>query len=396
MQKMRKLLDSWRWYTLGQDQYLEYIKKMYKHNLYNLRRANTVIVVLSICWSIFPLAIEKDLGKAGIYFITTFIAIILVALSNLKLKQLRRENDENNLFLYSLTTIYYTNIMMFGIFLGVWSNPDKFAVTFMSFLICALFLFIYPPVYNLSLTMGATAVFVISSYLVKPYEIWVFDCSNVLIAGCLGLFFGWHITKLRLVSALNTGKMEEERNKYYNQSQMDELTGLRNRRDFMQTFQRYLSTYRSYDDWLCIAIADIDFFKNFNDHYGHPKGDECLRSIGSLLNGLKDSMNVYTARVGGEEFALLWFEKEKKHASTVVSQINGMISDLKIHHEKSEASSFVTLSMGIYIVRCGTINDLDVLYNLADKALYTAKNNGRNCTYVSGTDIEQYKITPGI
>jgi len=284
--------------------------------------------------------------------------------------------------------------MLFGTFLGVWSNPGNYAVSFMSFLIGALFLFNYPPTFNFCLTLGAIAVFIASSVIVKPPNIWSFDISNVLIAGSISLLFGWEITKSRLESLLNTCKLEEERNRYYNQSTVDELTGLRNRRDFMQTFQRYLVNYRSSDDLLCIAIADIDFFKRYNDFYGHPKGDECLRMIGEILNSLKNTMNVYAARVGGEEFALLWFKNETDKVNSVVSKINKMIKDLNIPHEKSDAESYVTLSIGIYVVRCGTNSDLQALYDLADKALYTAKNNQRNCAIVCGSEMEQYKISP--
>ena len=389
---MRNILNSWRWYTLGREQYIEYIRKMFFHNLYFLRQANTVVIVLASCWCIFPIAVEKNLVKAAIYLTTVLISLILAILANYKLKQLKMGKEVKSLSTYVLTTIYYANIILFGIYIGVWSNPNQFAVTFMSFLICGLLLFIYPPLYNLCLTLGALVVFITASILVKPFNIWVFDLSNVVVAGCISLFFVWHITKLRLVSALNTCRLEDERNKYYNQSTVDELTGLRNRRDFMQTFQRYLFNYRSSDDWLCIAVADIDFFKHYNDQYGHPKGDECLRSIGKILNSLTESMSVYAARVGGEEFALLWFEKDIGHINTVVSRVNNLLKDLNIPHEKSEAAPYVTISTGLYVIRCGTFSDMEILYDLADKALYKAKNRGRNCAIVSGSEITQYKI----
>jgi diguanylate cyclase (GGDEF)-like protein len=184
--------------------------------------------------------------------------------------------------------------------------------------------------------------------------------------------------------------LEEERNKYEDQSITDELTQLKNRRDFNQTFRRFLSNYRASDDWLCIALTDIDYFKLYNDHYGHQQGDECLRKIGKAIN----SSGVYAARVGGEEFAMLWFEKDPAHADKVIHQLIDTIKNLKIPHEKSKASDYVTMSIGVYIWRCGSYHDMQNLYDLADKALYTAKGSGRNCAIVSGDDIKQYKITP--
>jgi diguanylate cyclase (GGDEF)-like protein len=123
---------------------------------------------------------------------------------------------------------------------------------------------------------------------------------------------------------------------------------------------------------------DIDFFKNYNDHYGHPKGDECLRSIGRVLNSLNDSMGVYAARVGGEEFAMIWYEKDAMLIDGTVSQIQQLINELNIPHEKSKVSSHITVSIGIHTIRCGTSNDVNSLYDNADRALYEAKRNGRN------------------
>jgi diguanylate cyclase (GGDEF)-like protein len=246
----------------------------------------------------------------------------------------------------------------------------------MTFLICALFLFITPALYNILIPFCAIAVFIVSNILVKEPQNWIFDVVNVLIAGLVSLVFGWQITRLRLASALYESELEEE-------NTIDELTQLKNRRDFMQTFHRRLSTYRSSDDWLCIAIMDIDYFKDYNDHYGHPQGDECLRSIGKVLNELGD-IGVYTARVGGEEFALIWHENDTSHISTTISQIQRMIKELNIPHEKSKVAPHVTVSIGIHTIRSGESDDMHILYDKADKALYAAKRNGRNRAVVHG------------
>jgi diguanylate cyclase (GGDEF)-like protein len=180
--------------------------------------------------------------------------------------------------------------------------------------------------------------------------------------------------------------MEDERNNYFNQSTVDELTQLKNRRDFMNTFQRTLTNFRQSDNFLCIAILDIDFFKRYNDCYGHPKGDECLHNIGNAFKDLQNNLNIYAARVGGEEFAFIWFEKEAANAYNVASLLNTAIYDLNIPHEKSDVAPCVTVSVGIHVVRCGTSEDINTLYNSADKALYVAKKNGRNRAVISFSD----------
>jgi diguanylate cyclase (GGDEF)-like protein len=321
--------------------------------------------------------IEKNIVKAGVYLISIIVCVLVSIFANICLKQYKPGTRNGVLHGYILTTVYYINVTLFGIYIGVLTSPNGTATTFMSLLICALFLFINPPLYNLLLTLGAMALFTISCVLIKEPSVWIFDIFNVLIAGLISIIFTWQVSMSRLVSVYNAAKLEEERNSYYDQSTMDELTGLKNRRDFMQTFQRRLTSYRSTDDWLCIAIMDIDFFKNYNDHYGHSKGDECLRSIGKVLNSLND-MGVYTARVGGEEFALIWYEKDTMHIDDTASRIRQMINELNIPHEKSNAAPHITVSVGIHTIRCGASNDRNSLDNNADKALYEAQRSGLN------------------
>ena len=387
---MRKILYSWRYYKLGRTQYYECMGKVFINNLLNLRQASTIVAVFLGCFSLFPILVKKNIREAGIYLAVAVVALLL----SLFVNYIMQKTDINNPLIYALTTVFYINIIVFGIYLNVWSNPDKLASLYLCFLICALMMFINSPLYNLALTAGAMIAFMASTVLVKSPEDAIFDIVNALIAGVISLYFNWYLTKMRLELEFCASMLEEERNNYYDQSIVDELTKLRNRRDFMQTFQRYLSNYRSSDDWLCIAIADIDFFKNYNDHYGHPMGDDCLRSMGRVLGGLKDSMSVYAARVGGEEFALLWFEQDISHVDVVISHITKSINSLKIPHEKSRVCEYVTMSIGVYIEQCGASNEVDVLYDLADKALYTAKGNGRNCAIISGREITQYQINP--
>jgi diguanylate cyclase (GGDEF)-like protein len=384
------MLNIWRWYSFSREQYDECMNKIFISNLNSLRQANSIAAVLAGVFSLFPLIFERDLYKTGLYLVTALIATLLAVFINYKMQ---RELVKNR-FIYILTTVYYANVILFGIFLGVWLSPDNFAVTYMCILIGALSLFINPPQFNFILTLGAIVTFSTATIIVKPSQFWVMDISNAMFAGFITLFLNWQISKLRLGLELSANMLEDERNQYFDQSTIDELTRLRNRRDFMQTFQRYLSSYRTSDDWLCIAITDIDFFKNYNDHYGHPKGDDCLRGVGGVFNNLTDAMGVYSARVGGEEFALLWFEKDTSHVGDVVSYIMEKMNAIKIPHEKSKVSPYVTLSIGVYIERCGASTDMQTLYDLADQSLYTAKSNGRNCAFIKGRDIEQYKITP--
>jgi len=387
---MRNFFYSWRFYTFGRERYQECMNNLFSNNLLSLRQVNVIIAVFMGSFALYPVFFEKDLKTAGICLLSIIVAVLLAFYANYKIQT----SQVTNRFIYALTIVSYANVILFGIYLGVWSAPDKLASIFYCFLICALLMFIYPPYFILFLTGGAMVVFIVTSAIAKKSVDVLWDVLNTVIIGVLSLYFNWHISKLRIGLELSANMLEAERNRYFDESTVDVLTKCKNRRDYMATFQRYLSNYRTSDDWLCISICDIDFFKNYNDHYGHPVGDECLRSIGKVLNSLMDSMGVYAARVGGEEFALLWFENDASHADTVISFIANSINDLKIPHEKSRVSPYVSLSIGVYVLRCGASNDTQALYDLADKALYAAKGGGRNCAVVSGNEIsKEYKIS---
>ena len=392
---LRKLFYSWRFYTISQVEYSECMEKSFvSNNLTGLLQTNVIVVVLAFCFSLFPIVIERGFSRVGVYFTVSAAALLFVFLAWHKSKQYKMNNQVNRLYISGLIVLSYINIMFFGIYLGVFANQEGTASSFLGFIIVALFLFLTSPLFNLSLTFCAVMAFVVCSVLFKVPFYWAFDIVNGLLAAIIGLIFSWQINKYRMSATLASIKLEGERNEYQRQSMVDELTQLKNRRDFMLTFQRYLTSYRSSDEWLCMAMLDIDYFKDYNDCYGHPKGDECLNAFGKALNGIKKNINVYTARIGGEEFAVLWFEKDHAGVKNVVSYIFKAIRDLGILHEKSMVSKYVTVSIGVYMVQCGTSSDILSIYKSADVALYEAKESGRNCAIVTGETFKQYKIKP--
>jgi diguanylate cyclase (GGDEF)-like protein len=267
----------------------------------------------------------------------------------------------------------------------VWANKGMIAGTYPGILISALLLFYIPPVFHLCLTLCSMVIVTALVVLFKSHEIYRIDILNIFFAGAVSMVIGWQVIMNRVSLASHAGNMEDERNNYYDQSTIDELTQLKNRRHFTSTIQRTVSNYRQSDNYLCVAILDIDYFKNYNDYYGHPEGDECLRKVGSALMDLYNSMNIYAARIGGEEFALIWFEEEITETQNVASCVCEKIRNLQIRHEKSEAAPYVTVSVGVNVTRCGALSDIQTLYNSADKALYTAKKNGRNRAVINTT-----------
>ena len=381
--QMKELYNKWRYYSLGREEYIKCMEKTFHDNVSRLIRVNGFVAVLSLVFMIFPVFVENNFFKARFYLITAIVAVIFLLITTYIYKLYNQEKKINKYFVYALITFFYTNTIFLGIYLGVWANPGHFAVSFMCILICALFFFNISPVFYLCHTLGAMILFIAIVINIKPLNIWSIDVVNTLFAGFISLYFGWQITMFRISSSLKIDKLLSERNNYYDQCTIDELTQLKNRRDFFQTFKRFLENYRQSDNFLCLGILDIDLFKNYNDHYGHPQGDECLRILGKALASLRESSKIYSARIGGEEFALLWFEKEASNAEKIASDVSQMIRDLNIKHEKSSIAPYVTISIGVRITPCGSSSDTQGIYDLADKALYAAKSGGRNRFVIS-------------
>ena len=373
---MRKLYTKWLYYGLGQEDYKKCMDILFPKNITDLIYTNIMVVVLSLLFTILAIIDGRDFIKAEFHSITVIVSLFIFIFSLYKNHQFKNGKQINNKLILALILLYYANAMLIGFYLAVWYMTEKIAGIFIGILICVLFPYVISPVLYLCLTLTVMILYITAIILFKNPAVRILDIQNAFFSVVISLIFGWRIIMHRMTSALSISKLETE-------NLTDALTQLKNRRDFMQTFQRYISYHRPLDKYLCVAIIDIDFFKNYNDHYGHPKGDECLCAIGEVLNNLQKDKGIYTARIGGEEFAMLWHVENCSDANNTGIYVNQIIRDLNIPHEKSVVAPYITVSIGIHIVQCGISYDINDLYNLADKSLYNAKNNGRNCTIIS-------------
>jgi diguanylate cyclase (GGDEF)-like protein len=163
-------------------------------------------------------------------------------------------------------------------------------------------------------------------------------------------------------------------------SQNDELTKISNRRNFDEMMDTYYEQSRQDETPLSILFIDVDFFKKYNDCYGHQKGDDVISSIAKSIKNAIRHMD-FVARYGGEEFVVLLPETDAHGAYAVASNIYRAIERLEIPHQMSEVSPCVTISLGITVFK-GEVDLSKVeLLGIADQALYRAKQLGRNQIY---------------
>jgi diguanylate cyclase (GGDEF)-like protein len=167
-------------------------------------------------------------------------------------------------------------------------------------------------------------------------------------------------------------------------SQQDGLTGLANRRYFDAHLAEQIAIARRYGRTLALVLCDVDFFKAYNDHYGHQPGDECLKEIAGALRSCCRRTADMAARYGGEEFALILPETEIGEALIVAEAAREAVAHLAIAHEKSPAGAHVSISGGVAVLLHDTELGAQQLIMDADQALFEAKRLGRNRMAVAG------------
>ncbi|QSJ17203.1 PleD family two-component system response regulator [Nostoc sp. UHCC 0702] len=159
---------------------------------------------------------------------------------------------------------------------------------------------------------------------------------------------------------------------------VDALTGLANRRRFDDYLNTQWINLAQEGSPLSLILCDIDFFKFYNDQYGHPAGDECIQKVGAVLSRKAQKHQDLVARYGGEEFAVIMPYTHSSGAVHIAKTIQNGVKNLQIAHRGSAVSQYVTLSMGVATVIPTWESSPSDLIVAADKALYQAKAQGRN------------------
>jgi len=159
---------------------------------------------------------------------------------------------------------------------------------------------------------------------------------------------------------------------------IDDLTGIANRRALEDKLNIYFAIAKRTQQLLSLLIIDIDFFKQYNDRYGHLAGDLCLQKIATLLKKTMVRESDLVARYGGEEFVCLLFNTDSKGATIVAEKLLSNVARLRLKNKVIPEQSFLTISIGIACYPSEKISSSTELFNSADKALYKAKKEGRN------------------
>ena len=211
--------------------------------------------------------------------------------------------------------------------------------------------------------------------------------SGVTLAGIVGLSYlalvvsGWWLPVvpmgLSLLAASIITRLQKN-NRLQTLSQVDELTQLANRRDFQENLaQEWQRALRSHAP-LSLILCDVDYFKFYNDTYGHPQGDECLKQVARAIGKAARRPDDLAARYGGEEFVILLPNTTCEGAQQIAKDAAENVLALHLEHKASRVSPYVSISLGVTTITPKPGIAISMLVDTADLALYEAKRRGRN------------------
>ncbi|CDN92664.1 putative bifunctional diguanylate cyclase/phosphodiesterase [Agrobacterium tumefaciens] len=210
-------------------------------------------------------------------------------------------------------------------------------------------------------------------------------------------YVNWNLNRERYHVFLNAleakaqQKAAEERGQaLLRLSNTDSLTGLQNRRAIDHHLRLLWDNWSKKEEGFAVLLIDVDFFKKYNDRYGHQEGDRCLVTVGNALQDAIIGHGASIGRYGGEEFIVLAPFRSKQQVGELAETIRHTVEDLSLAHDQRRDGTFiVTVSIGASFTRPNPDGKLEKIINEADRALYIAKGNGRNCMKLFDPDDPQ-------
>ena len=326
-----------------------------KYNVNFYPKLMIVGIVISIIGMIGSF-MHSDLNEARfMYCITGGICLALYLFSRVKA-----------LCKYALTWIYieYTTIYFLVFYLSVVVAPDRAAASILVLLTIFPITFIDKPERIIAVDVLMYLIHTVCAYLYKAPSLGNLDMINCLVAVVVGCFCGVYVleTKLQNFNLARLLAYEKE---------TDVLTTLGNRRKLVQTI--FAIEKGEMAEPGGVMLFDIDFFKQYNDKYGHQAGDMCLRAFGMMLKEEDWGTKTTFYRYGGEEFVGFIWDTDEEQMADIAEKIRKKTSEIILKQGS------ITTSIGYVYCDNPTLTSYEKWIGYADKAAYVAKKNGRNC-----------------
>lgn len=340
-------------YLISSSLFISYTYGMLTHYFYiygNMALIlSAVIIIPPIFLSLFAKAIFQTKGN---YILENRILnsfILLFSLTYL------------SSFFYYYQAIEFTSLLYLYFFFGMlWISISLFKkrVPLVGYFLVAHVFY---------LVSSFVAIFFYNGLLpFNGFTVYALGFGSMIEAIMLGFLVSYRVRLLE-----NDNRIKDE------QLVVDKMTGLYNKSYFEENLQKNILDAKKKGGSFALLIIDIDYFKQFNDSYGHFEGDKALVAVANVLGITSRRVNDMVFRIGGEEFAI-FTKREIENVQEFGKRIQHSIQELEIEHKSSTIADHITISIGIHIVRGKTKENAEEAYRAVDEALYLAKSQGRD------------------
>lgn len=351
----------------------------------NVQRIFYVTLLLAVVACVSVLVLHKDnffaLPEKSIA-IVAFYAVGSVAFSCFAAQLLKRKSKKSELWLFQMMYMIVNTSILTDISYFLWKNTGSFLMYILVVLLNSCVLLYEKGEYALCVGIECMlpAVLLYEKAL-KPYHAVVFVAVHI-IAGVVA----YEIHK-------GHRQAEEYRRKYIQEvkeAELDPLTGISNRRGMMRRIVSVWPALEEVNRPVAVMVIDVDYFKMYNDKFGHPAGDTCLCRVADIVRCAIKGKQAFVSRIGGEEFLVFVHGLGEDSVYSLAEQIRNNVEAAEMPHAEDAKFRNVTVSIGVAADRCSGEISFGGMFRRADRELYRAKNSGRNRVSFRHTDFSLY------
>ncbi|MEN6418251.1 MAG: diguanylate cyclase [Clostridiaceae bacterium] len=386
-----RIKDAWnKWRYLGYDREttVRYRPESDRANLRTLKRISVISLVITAPMAIIYGFLLRDFIGALLSGTTfAFMLGVYFLCRSMLSGALQKRTRAANWLVLAVSVAAYA----MGIYSGVGANRGELSVVIIWLFLLVQICFDLPPLQNALTLLPNAVLFMVLTCLIKPAPKCYYDILYAFCSIVVGLYVSHHQTRLALDNIIAKNCLTEANFALYHTCTTDELTGLSNRRMVFERFDAVLEHCAAAGLDVACVVLDIDDYKQFNDTYGHPEGDALLKRIGQTLSAYGVEHGIDIGRIGGEEFLAVWAESSRTNCISVAEDLRFAIERMGIPHATASDHPIVTVSVGLCMLPPASARRA---YYFADKALYRAKDAGKNCSCRYDAETGTYLLIP--
>ncbi|MBQ9767744.1 MAG: GGDEF domain-containing protein [Lachnospiraceae bacterium] len=338
-----------------------------------------IMTLIAIAALVIMVQTKSEEWYGTLSVIVTMYAVGSAAFAGFAVYLLQSKRKKSELWLFKMIYMFaHVSVLLYLSFL-VWSHTGSLVLYYFTVILSSCLL-----LYG----KGEYAFFV-GIELVLPVLLFVKkalvpeQCFAVVAAHILAGYIVYELYRDAQIAEMFRRKYSLE----VKTAEKDPLTGLQNRRGMTRQVESVWPLCERMRQSVAVMVIDVDHFKKYNDRFGHPQGDVCLRKVAEVIRSTAKRKSDLTARIGGEEFLVFLYGMEENQVQFLAEKIRQGVANLQMPHSEEAKYKYVTVSIGVAMERCNADVSFGGLYRRADKELYHAKNTGRNRVSFRGGEI---------